>query len=195
MSTLPKAIDDLLALVPEGNPPRFTDLRGDLLTLFHAMDRVVWVEACRMKLEGHLPQRPLRREYIGKTNLPGYVIPGAFRVYGSRSWRNDLLALRELAAGTGRQPARHSVDFRSVHWFGTDYTFTPTQAGCIKVLWEAWENDTPDIGQAAILVHLEIDSECKRLVDVFKNHPAWKSMVVKGATAGAYRLAKPPQES
>src|SRR5262249_42828715 len=30
----------------------------------------------------------------------------------------------------------HGPDFRSVDWYGTPYTFTATQAACVKVLWE-----------------------------------------------------------
>ena len=37
----------------------------------------------------------------------------------------------------------HSDDFRSVFWYGISYVFTPTQAACIRVLWEAWERRLP----------------------------------------------------
>jgi len=89
--------------------------------------------------------------------------------------------------------ARHSDDFRSVHWFGTDYTFTPTQAACIKVLWRAWDNGTPDVGQQAILEDIEVEADSKRLVDLFKNQRAWGTMIVRGGTSGAYRLAEPSE--
>jgi hypothetical protein len=92
-------------------------------------------------------------------------------------------------------PARHSKDFRSVHWYGEDHTFSPTQAACVKVMWEEWENGTPDLGQDTILEHPEVEAESKRLVDVFKGHPAWGKMIVKGRTAGTYRLAEPPKIS
>jgi hypothetical protein len=92
-------------------------------------------------------------------------------------------------------PARHGPDFRSVHWYGNDYTFTPTQAACVKVLWEAWKNGTPEVGQETILEHPQVEAESKRLVDVFKDHPAWGTMIVKGQTAGAYKLAAPAGSS
>ncbi len=92
-------------------------------------------------------------------------------------------------------PARHSKDFRSVYWYGDDYTFSPAQAACVNVLWEAWENGTPELGQATILEHPEVEAESKRLVDLFKGHPAWGKMIVKGKTAGAFRLAGPPRNS
>jgi hypothetical protein len=98
-------------------------------------------------------------------------------------------------------PARHSEDFRSVHWYGTDYTFTPTQAACARVLWRQWENRTPEIGEDTILTDKEVDAEARRLLDVFRDrkqpngyHPAWGKMIVAGTTKGAYRL-NPPQEN
>jgi hypothetical protein len=109
--------------------------------------------------------------------------------------QHDLELIRQHCPHLARpaSPARHSSDFRHVHWFGTDHTFTATQAACVKILWNEWENGTPEIGQATILEHPEVESESKRLVDVFKGHPAWGTMIVKGATSGAHRLAEPPQ--
>ncbi len=90
-------------------------------------------------------------------------------------------------------PARHSADFRWVHWYGTDYTFTKTQAACVKVLWEEMENGTPELDQQTILS--AVDSESQRLVDLFKGHPAWKTLIVAGTTTGAFRLANPEQKT
>jgi len=91
-----------------------------------------------------------------------------------------------------REEAKHSLDFRSVHWFGTDYDFTGQQAAAVKVLWQAWEVGTPDVGDATVLSTCE--SEGKRLKDVFKNNPAWNKMIVKGGTRGAHRLAEPAKK-
>ncbi len=85
--------------------------------------------------------------------------------------------------------ARYSIDFRSVHWFGKDYTFTPNQAAAVKILWEAWENETPDVGGDTLAVVIESDS--KRARDIFKGHPALNSMICQGQTKGTYRLVKP----
>jgi hypothetical protein len=84
----------------------------------------------------------------------------------------------------------HSDDFRFVRWYGTEYVFTPTQAACIRVLWEAWKKGTPVLGQAAILE--AADSRGTRLSDVFEKgkHPAWRKMIVC-VRKGAFQLAKP----
>ena len=84
---------------------------------------------------------------------------------------------------------KHSPDFRSVDWFGETYTFSPIQAACVKFLWEAWENGTPEVGDSTILTSVESNSE--RLPLVFRDHPAWNAMIVAGTTKGTHRLADP----
>jgi hypothetical protein len=123
-------------------------------------------------------------------------------------WPASLAALRDWQH-SGTEEARHSDDFRSVHWYGTDYTFTATQAACIKVLWRNWKNGTPDVGEDSILTDEEVDAEARRLIDVFRDrkaetryHPCWNTMIVsrqKGAyrlnpQKGAYRL-NPPEKA
>lgn len=101
----------------------------------------------------------------------------------------------KVAAGHGGdQQARHSPDFRSVFWFGERYSFTGNQAKCVRILWEAWENETPDVSGAFILEELDIQDSSGRLDQVFRNpggkgyHPAWGTMIVPGQTKGTYRL-------
>jgi hypothetical protein len=90
-------------------------------------------------------------------------------------------------------PARHSLDYRSVHWYGIDYSFTEAQASLVKVLWEAWENETPDVGTQTLFQEAKLNTD--RLQDAFKSrgqfHPAWQVMIVSGKTKGTYRLKSP----
>lgn len=86
--------------------------------------------------------------------------------------------------------ATHSPDFRSVHWFGQDYQFTAFQAAVVAQLWEAWEHGAPDVGGQFLLENAGDDVETKRLDQVFRDHPAWKTMIVS-TTRGAYRLEEP----
>lgn len=87
---------------------------------------------------------------------------------------------------------RHSADFQSVHWYGQDYSFTPLQAACVRVLWEHWEEGTPIVGQQTILD--KADSAGNRLRDIFRknqvSHAAWGTMIVQVAK-GRYRLQEP----
>lgn len=86
--------------------------------------------------------------------------------------------------------AKHAMDFRSVSWFGTEYTFTSTQAACVKVLWEHWAQGTPAVGEITVLDAAGASGE--RLRDVFGKgkHPAWGTMIQR-AGKGLYALAEP----
>lgn len=88
----------------------------------------------------------------------------------------------------------HSADFRSVVWFGTNYSFTPNQAKCINVLWNAFETGMAEFSKNEILNRADLNSD--RLVNVFKvhsgkRHPAWKTMICPGETKGTYCLKEP----
>ena len=88
-----------------------------------------------------------------------------------------------------KKKTTYSTDFRSVRWFGTNYSFTPNQAAAVKILWENWEKGTPDVGGDTLAV--EIESDSKRPRDIFKGHPAFGTMIRPGKTKGTYRLAEP----
>lgn len=81
--------------------------------------------------------------------------------------------------------ARHSPDYRSVHWHGQDYIFTPTQAAVVRLLWESWEDGNGDVGQETLLE--AAGSESKRLRDLFKDHPAWGN-VIRSCGKGIFSL-------
>jgi hypothetical protein len=85
--------------------------------------------------------------------------------------------------------AAHADDFRSVDWFGAQYVFTPAQAAIVKILWDHWQRNTPDVGDATLLA--ESDSNSARLPLVFRGCLAWDRMIVPGATKGTHRLQPP----
>lgn len=88
-------------------------------------------------------------------------------------------------------PARHSPDFRSVHHSGRSYQFTAIQAKCIAILWQAWEKQTPDCGDDYLLDLVDSNLDDRRLVNLFRQHPAWGTVIVAGATRGTHRIAEP----
>jgi hypothetical protein len=93
-----QAIDALLASVPDD---RRIPYGSEMRTNYDALDRTVWVEACRLGLDGKLPEKS--NECLGLTNLPGVtLIDGSFVPTGVNWWRNRLLALYALA-----EPAAH----------------------------------------------------------------------------------------
>ncbi len=93
------------------------------------------------------------------------------------------------------QETLHSPDFRSVNWFGRKYTFTGTQAACVKLLWENWEQGTPELAEPTILDSAGTSGD--RLRDVFDKgkHDAWGTMIVPGTRKGTFRLAEPDRQS
>lgn len=97
--------------------------------------------------------------------------------------RGQLLAQGEGSTST------HSMDFRSVNWFGTIYEFTQNQAAIVSRLWEAWESGSPVVGDEALREAADCSSE--RLDLVFRDSPAWGTMIVPGQTRGSRRLSPP----
>ena len=125
-------------------------------------------------------------------------IPGETAVYLDVTFRSGLhlthpislpLPVAVAPEKPKRNPARHSQDFRSVCWFGAEFTFTALQAAVLRVLWEAWEDGTPEVGRETILQ--AAGSESERLRDVFRDHPAWGTLIVTGSQRGTYLLAEP----
>lgn len=79
--------------------------------------------------------------------------------------------------------ARFGDEFRSVWWFGTEYSFTTSQANVVKVLWNAWKNKTPEVSHVTLLD--ASGSDAKRMRDVFREsgnamNPAWDTMIQRG---------------
>jgi hypothetical protein len=86
--------------------------------------------------------------------------------------------------------ATHGDDFRSVSWFGEQYSFSAQQAKAVEALWLAWEDGLAASDKAVLRA---CGSAAGRLGDVFKDHPAWGAMVVKvRGRHGQHRLNPPP---
>ena len=82
----------------------------------------------------------------------------------------------------------HSIDFRSLKWYGETYSFTANQAPVVKALYENWENGTPDVGGETLLMKVDSEAPPARLSVLFYNHPAWKNLIVSGGSKGTYRF-------
>jgi hypothetical protein len=82
----------------------------------------------------------------------------------------------------------HGKDFRSVNWFGEEYSFTPCQARVVKVLWEAWERGGLAVSYNDLQLAATVDSE--RMTDLFRRHPALNTMIVR-VRKGVYGLKTP----
>ena len=81
---------------------------------------------------------------------------------------------------------RHSPDYAMVVVDGREYHLSPLRAAAVRVLHEACLQGVPELNGQYILAAIESNST--GLSDVFKRSPAWGTLVVSGATRGAYRL-------
>lgn len=88
--------------------------------------------------------------------------------------------LRELC------PLRASPDFTSVARHDRVFTFTKRQAKIVRILWQAWQHGTPEVGQDYLLADEE---RSKRVADIFTEHEAWKTLIVPGKRDATFRLA------
>lgn len=95
--------------------------------------------------------------------------------------------LRRVSLPVVQPQARHSPDYCSCHWYGTLYTFSPLQAAVVKILWEAWEQGTPDVRGDYLLENAGSDRDVKRMDSLFQDSPAWNAMI-QTVRKGAYRL-------
>lgn len=132
---------------------------------------------------------PIRTDVIGEDGRVRRADEGLSTAWLGRLRQHaaELRAALPQPASVVVKTATHSPDFRSVNWYGTPHEFTGQQAACVKVLWQAWKNGTPAVGDATVLETAGSDSE--RLPLVFRNHEAWGTMIVEGQTKGTHRLA------
>ena len=88
-------------------------------------------------------------------------------------------------------PIAHSTDFRSVKWSGEQYSFTANQAVVVRLLFTNLESETPDVGDETLLYKVDPEAPPARLNVLFRDHPAWGTMIIPGATKGTHRMAEP----
>jgi hypothetical protein len=105
------------------------------------------------------------------------------------------LAAGGTGAGSGEDQSgsgnEHSEDFRTILWFGKQYSFTPKQAACMRSLWRAWEKGWKGVSQQDLLSACQSDGS--ELRGIFKNSPAWKTIIVS-VQKGVYALQPPRQQ-
>jgi len=105
--------------------------------------------------------------------------------------REDVLEFEEKQGLKVDTQAHFSyfVDFRNVRKNDKQFKLTTKQAGVIEVLYEAYVNQTPDVGQEHIRDRIGSAANVFRLRDVFRNNEeAYKELIVPGERKGTYRL-------
>jgi len=127
-----------------------------------------------------------------------YVLPTPTRVPKVRPTRvlsqSMIDTVSDLATVTPSDPTptpshdtpRHSPDYRSVFWKGRTFTFSSIQASVIRLLWEGWESNLPELSGEYILE--TVDSQSNYVGDLFKGHPAWKNFIGPGKQKGCFSI-------
>jgi hypothetical protein len=90
--------------------------------------------------------------------------------------------------------ATHDPKFLTVSWFGEEFSFSPNQAKCVKVLWNFWKLGTPIIREDVVLESVNL--KARSLKDIFMSEPgkrAWGRMIGDGDRRGTVRLVEPTQ--
>jgi len=93
-----------------------------------------------------------------------------------------------IAIPDERWTSRTAPTFPPSFGSGRPTRFTPKQAAAERLLWNAWESSQGDLSGAFILTEIESDADSLR--HVFRNHPAWGTMIVS-VRKGVYALAEP----
>jgi hypothetical protein len=85
----------------------------------------------------------------------------------------------------------HSNNFQRVEWPGHPaYHFGLRQARVVAALWEARDRGTHDVPETELL--RIAGSTGDRLADLFRRHPAWRTLIIHGSHPGTYRLPPTP---
>lgn len=136
-------------------------------------DLDILFDAARRFLQRKYPGKLLKVIKLSLIDETEIVLPANYRCHG-------------IDAMVSSSACAHSPDYRTVSWHGRHFVLTPKQAAVVKVLWDAWESGTPQVGQHYLLEACE--SPGGRLRDVFRDSPAWGTLVVSEG-GGMYKLA------
>lgn len=104
----------------------------------------------------------------------------------------------DAASNAGSEDRRRgetwfTKDFTTVGWYGQEYHFNRTQAGCVKILWLEWQKNPegkPAVHRTTLRDAVHSDNSDFRLAHVFRGHPAWRKMI-HSLNGGKYYLGKP----
>jgi hypothetical protein len=86
---------------------------------------------------------------------------------------------------------RYANDYSTVKWGDETFTFTKKQRRVVQALFAA-RREGHELHQQGLLD--AADSDATRLRDLFRDHPAWGSMIAPGEDIGTYRLVYPGEE-
>jgi hypothetical protein len=102
---------------------------------------------------------------------------------------------RSISEGAAATPEatmpKHSTDFTSVTWYGTEYAFAlGVQSSAVRALWEEWTESGLGLHQNTIRNAIDAERDNFRMDTAFRNHPAFGTMIQRCGD-GRYKLAPP----
>ena len=96
---------------------------------------------------------------------------------------------KDTSIVTEVEAIRASADFKSIRCGGQIFEFTNNQRVVIGALVKAYWNGTPVLSKEYLLELIDHEAPPARMDAVFRDHPAWKTLVVPGGTRGSLQLA------
>lgn len=103
-------------------------------------------------------------------------------------WVRTVDAPRSLTVNGGTSGATVAKDFCWLRTSGgVEYTFTATQRRIVADLWHDYQERGLGLSQDHLLTEANPDGG-KSLKDLFKSHPAWGTLIVKGSARDVFRL-------
>jgi hypothetical protein len=98
------------------------------------------------------------------------------------------------AWSSGPEP-KHTENFSAMYepGLGTYHFHGEKQQAVAAALWAARANGTLEVSQAVLL--RAADSDGARLHDLFRGHPAWGKLILRGRSPGSYTLPPLPGQA
>ena len=113
-----------------------------------------------------------------------------YEPFPSRDPTDNRSPPRPTVWGSGPEPKR-TESFSAVYWpgRGTFHFYGEKQQAVVAALWAARAEGTLELSQNVLL--RAADSDGTRLHDLFRGHPAWGKLILRGHSPGSYTLPPP----
>jgi hypothetical protein len=137
------------------------------------------------KIVDEFPQHPQFRNFLSKAQEN--LIQSSWSPIPVDVLIKNVIAVTTHELEPEAKTFIHSPDYRSCRYKEDLYLFTTKQARAVQILHQNYEQGTPDVGIQYILEEIGAKDKTK-IQNVFRDHPAWRKLIVLGQTKGTIRL-------